>query len=180
MKWKEILLDELLAQLKTKVEWSHLGNGISENGGIGVHLAIFSEPFLTALFCGSKTIECRFSIKRISPFRRVYPKDLVLIKKVSGPIVGFFIAEHITYWVKGGKFSLNEIRAVFDKGICADLVPEFWSGKEKYNYGTFIRIADLNVLKEINVPKSDRVSWHVLKQAKKPIIFNDYDGYDNK
>ena len=180
MKWKEILLDELLIQLKTKAEWSHLVNRISENGGIGVHLAVFGEPFLTALFCGSKTIECRFSIKRISPFRRVYPKDLILIKEVSGPIVGFFIAEQITYWVKGGKYSMNEIREVFNQGICGDLVPEFWSGKEKYNYGTFIRITDLNVLEEIYVLKSDRVSWHVLKQAKKPTIFNDYKGYGNQ
>lgn len=179
MKWKEILLDELLIQLKAKVEWNHLRNRIFENGGIGVHLAIFSEPFLTALLCGTKTIECRFSIKRISPFRRVYPKDLVLIKEVSGPIVGFFIAGQITYWVKG-KFSLNEIKAIFNQGICSDLVPDFWSGKEKYNYGTFIRITDLNILKEINVPKSDRLSWHVLKQAKKPTIFNDYKGYENQ
>ena len=174
MKWKETLLNELLIQLDSKAKWGYLSKGISENGGIGVHLAIFSEPFLSALFDGSKTVECRFSMKRISPFRRIYPGDLVLIKEVSGPIVGFFITEDTTYWVKGGKPSLNEIKLIFDKGVRGDLVPEFWSGKEKYNYGTFIKISDLNALNKIDVAKSDRVSWHILKHAKKPTIFDNY------
>jgi hypothetical protein len=174
MKWKETLLKELLSQLNKNDKWLPIANEISQNGGIGIHLAVFTEPFLTAIFEGRKKTECRFSINRISPFRKVYPNDIILIKEVSGPILGFFIADRITYWVKGGKLSLHDIKTIFNDEICGNLVPDFWSGKEKHQYATFISIKKVNRLEEIVVSKNDRMSWHVVRLARKPTIFNDF------
>lgn len=54
------------------------------------HLAIFSKSVITQIFAGHKTIESRFSQKRIPPFGDISVGDLVYIKESGEEIRGQF------------------------------------------------------------------------------------------
>src|ERR1700680_4829312 len=51
---------------------------------VGIHLAVLTEPYLQFILSGHKTVESRFSMKAIAPFRRVVPGDAILLKRVAG------------------------------------------------------------------------------------------------
>ena len=85
-----------------------------------VHLAVLIEPYLGYILEGRKTVESRFSSKRIPPFNSVDGGDVVLLKRSSGPIVG--ICQVQTRWF----YQLDprtwaEIRAQFTKALCAQV-----------------------------------------------------------
>ncbi len=54
------------------------------------HLAIFSKEEIEQIFSGEKTIDARFSKKRISPFGQVFKGDLVYMKPPGQDLVGQF------------------------------------------------------------------------------------------
>lgn len=43
-----------------------------------IHLGIFSEPYLSYMLDGKKTIESRFSKKKIMPYNRITKEDIVM------------------------------------------------------------------------------------------------------
>ena len=89
-----------------------------------LHLAIFSEPFLSLLLDGRKTIESRFSVNRIAPYQQACVDDLVLIKAASGPVVGLCLLDHPGYYELDDE-SWESIPREFGERICADGA-QFW------------------------------------------------------
>lgn len=55
-----------------------------------LHLAIFSPGYIEKIFSGQKTLDGRFSEIKCAPYNQVEKRDLVLMKKSGGPIIGFF------------------------------------------------------------------------------------------
>lgn len=174
MKWKDKLLSELIFQLKNSDRnWNTLLSEINSNGGIGIHMAVFNEPFLSAIIEKRKTIESRFSINRISPFRRIYKGDLVILKQTAGNVIGFFLCGNIQFWVKRKGESFEELESKYGKSICTFYDTNFWRNREGSRYGTLIEIEESHLLKSFSISKQDRTSWVILKERNKPSIFHD-------
>lgn len=180
MKWKDKLLKEFVCQLRNSNQnFDLLINQISSNEGVGIHLAIFNEPFVSAIFAKNKTIESRFSINRINPFRRIYEGDIVLIKRTSGNVLGFFICGKVEYWIKSKGANFEGLEAKYGKAICTQLEYNFWVNRKESRFGTLMEIRKFHLLMEFNIGKQDRTTWVVLKERNKPSIFNDLlDYYD--
>src|ERR1700730_1643755 len=90
----------------------------------GIHLAVFIEPFLGYVLDGTKTVESRFSVNRCAPFGKVRQRDVVLLKRAGGPVIGSAGVRSV--W----SYHLDEsswvcIRKQFAEGLCAQ-DPEFW------------------------------------------------------
>src|SRR5690349_15466295 len=75
---------------------SRFSNSNSFTGGL--HLAVMQEPFLGYVLEGRKTVESRFAKRRGAPYQCVLPGDAVLLKRVSGPIVGLCEAGDVWYY----------------------------------------------------------------------------------
>ena len=56
--------------------------------GKSLHLAVFTEPFLTFLMAGKKTVDPRVSQNGCPPYDQVAPGDVVLLKRSGDEIVG--------------------------------------------------------------------------------------------
>ncbi len=171
MKWKETLIDELISLFNNHKEWKPLKEGVLKNDGIGVHVAIFNEPFLSAILDGQKKVESRFSINRIDPFRKVYEKDIILIKESGGSIIGFFIAGSVEYRINNKRTSLMEIKDRYNDKVSADLDEGFWQKRISSKYITLIEIKKVYNLESFSIDKNDRTSWSVVKEANKPTFF---------
>lgn len=56
------------------------------------HLAIYNKKknrdYINMIFDGTKTVDIKLSYKRIAPYNKVTPGDIMYIKESSGPVVG--------------------------------------------------------------------------------------------
>lgn len=57
------MYDEIIENLKRQLSCTEMNKIKSKN----IHLGVFSEPYLTYMLKGEKTIESRFSKNRIAP-----------------------------------------------------------------------------------------------------------------
>lgn len=131
----------------------------------GVHLAIFIEPFFSLLFSGKKTIESRFSINNVAPFRQVYAGDLVFIKKSGGPISGYFIVGKVHYYAKPSTDEQQKIELTFGKGICTEAVQDFWERRSSAHFISIFEIKSVVKFSPLIIDKKDRRAWAVIKLA---------------
>src|SRR5271166_6249805 len=82
--WKLALLDRLrMACLDTP-----FADSLNGHDAVGVHLAVFVEPYLSFLLHGQKTVESRFSINKHAAYEQVGNGDILVLKKSSGPVCG--------------------------------------------------------------------------------------------
>lgn len=127
---------------------------------VGVHLAIFVEPFLTAVLDGRKTIESRFGIHRRPPYRCVDRNDIILIKRSGGPIVGVAQAGAATFHQLSPTV-LSDIRERFAGQLFA-LDEDFWESRADKQYATLIELNDPSEITPFPFPKRDRQGWVII------------------
>ena len=98
------------------------------------HLADFRQFFLDLILAGKKTIESRFSQKKIAPYGQISKGDLIKMK---------------------------EIKIKYGKEMVADAGSLFWKKRSKAKFATLIFIEKVERCK-IPFSKKDRRSWIVL------------------
>jgi len=164
---KLMLFEHVLSAARREPQWSdalteHLDN---DNVDIGIHLAIFVEPYLRFILDRTKTIESRFSRNGCAPFERVSRGDVLLLKRSSGPIVGLCtVSEVWDYRLTPG--TLSDIRDRFGTAICPQ--KGFWEDRREAAFATLIGVDDAQTLPELTIPKKDRRGWVVLKDLRVP------------
>ncbi len=127
---------------------------------VALHLGIFVEPYLRYVLDGKKTVESRFSAKRIPPFGGVAPGDILILKRSGGAIVG--ICEiHQTWSYSLDPRSWGEIRSRFTDSLCAQ-DPLFWEARRGAAFATLMRIRNVCAIPPIEYPKRDRRGWVTL------------------
>lgn len=132
---------------------------------MGIHLAIFREPYLKFILEGKKTVESRFSTRQIAPYQKVYRGDILLLKLSGGPIVG--LCEVIDVWF----YRLNPqkwlyIKKNFTQFLCVQ-DSNFWSEQKQASFGTLMQITHPTTIEPIRLSKRDRRGWVVLLPHKK-------------
>ncbi|MFM9958522.1 MAG: hypothetical protein ACKVZJ_10630 [Phycisphaerales bacterium] len=134
-----------------------------------VHLAVIREPHLARILDGVKTVEARFCRVRRPPMGVVHEGDVVLLKRASGPVVGWCIVRG----VRG--FDLREtspatLRDRFDRAM-GQAGSHFWDGVSggspgalPARFATMIELGGATTLERpIPCAKSDRRGWVVLR-----------------
>jgi len=119
-----------------------------------LHLAVMVEPYLTFVLEGKKTVESRFTANRCAPYGRVESGDIILLKRVSGPVCGACRVAQVWYYELDPS-AVSFIRREFASAICAP-DPAFWEARKDAAFATLIRITDVVRLDPIGVNKRDR------------------------
>jgi hypothetical protein len=157
----EIAFGELLQQVNGHHFWlTYLSDAARPTSRIGIHLAIFAEPFLSMVLSGQKTIESRFSRNRCAPYGEIDNGDIVLLKEVAGPICGLALARRIWCYDLEAE-PIERIRGRFGAGICAD--DDFWSSRADALYATLIELDAPASIAPVNCDKRDRRGWVSLR-----------------
>lgn len=156
------LLASVRRELESDTIWRNILKGDSQLS-VGVHLAVFVEPYLQFLLEGKKTVESRFSVYRCAPYERVSEGDLVLVKRSGGPICGVCRVEHVWNY-QLDPCSWNRIRSDFAAALCAQ-DPSFWKSREEASFATLMAIRDVRTIAPISVRKRDRRGWVVLRPS---------------
>lgn len=122
----------------------------------GVHLGVFSEPYLSLVLAGEKTVESRFSRVRSAPFQEVSPDDVLLLKAVAGPVCG--IAKISAVWFYDlAHVPLADVRRQFGERICGS--DSFWESQADASYVSLLELTGVKALPPIQADKRDRRGW---------------------
>ena len=125
-----------------------------------LHLGIFTEPYLTYMLEGKKTIESRFSKNKILPYNQISKDDIVIVKKSSGNVVAYFTIKEALFF-NLNETSIDEIKTKYNKQLCVD--ESFWGSKSNSNYATLIIIDGIVKLSPFHIDKKGMQTWIKLK-----------------
>ncbi len=126
----------------------------------GVHLAVLVEPYCTFILEGRKTIESRFSVNRNAPYEQVCKGDIIVLKRSSGPVVGFCRVSNVWFYRLIPE-TWTEIER-FASALCMDS-SHFWQSKKVASYATLMQIEEVTRVKDLKVTKRDPRGWVVIQ-----------------
>ncbi len=131
------------------------------------HLAIFSSGGARQILSGKKTIETRFSQKRIAPFGLVNLGDIVYIKPSGEDIIGQFVVKKVINYEGLDSEDLALIRNKYGKQISLGNDSEdqkYFEQRATAKYATIIFIGNVEhfIVSPINITKKDLRGWVVL------------------
>jgi hypothetical protein len=133
----------LAAHLGADAAWARALRNLAD-GRASLHLAVLTEPFLSLLVNGTKTIESRFSRVRCAPYGCLARGDVIAVKRAGGPVLGAFIAGPVTsHQLTAARVA--ELRGRFAAQLCAS-DDDFW-------------VEHVRRLPEVTFPKKDRRGW---------------------
>jgi hypothetical protein len=165
----DVDLNDIKERVQSHRFWlSYITEALKPKSPIGIHIAIFSEPFLTHVLDGSKTIESRFSRNRCAPFGEVADGDIIMIKEVAGPICGLSLARRIWFFDLAHD-SFDEIKARYENAICAD--EAFWQDRRDTSYATLIQLDQTTAIGPVQCNKRDRRGWVSLRSRQMAFAF---------
>lgn len=172
MKWKDKLLKKLNSDFNNDSEWKAYIKKISTNfSKIGVHLAVFSEPILSELLSGNKTLESRMSINKIQPFGKVKENDIVFVKKSGGSVVAVFIAGKVSNFSNLTPSKIKKISYEYGEKLGLSVNDKFWKEKEYSKFATIIVVKNLKIITPYDIDKKDRTGWVILQERTENTIF---------
>lgn len=149
------MYDEVMDNLKQQLSRKEL-----KKFNQGVHLGIFSEPYLTYMLEGKKTIESRFSKNKILPYNNIKKGDIVLVKKSSGKVLAYFSVKEVLFFDLT-KTTIDDIKDKYEVPLCVS--NDFWEMKKDSKYATLIMIDDLVNLEPFSINKKGMQTWIKLK-----------------
>jgi hypothetical protein len=153
--------DELLEHVDGHHFWlNYLSDARGPKSKIGLHVAIFSEPFLSMVLSGEKTVESRFSRKRCAPYGEIGYGDIILVKEIAGPICGIALARRIWFYSLAAE-PIDRIRCRFGADIGGD--DAFWMSRANARYATLIELDAAAAIAPVRCDKRDRRGWAPLR-----------------
>lgn len=164
MKWKDKLINNLIDALDKSTDYKALVDDILQYK-VNVHLAIFSEPFLTYLLSGKKTLESRLSMNRMAPFGMVAKGDIVVVKKSGGDICAIFRISEVQFYSKLNPEIIKRIDERYGSKILWNLDPAFLLSKADAKFLTLISISSLHRISGITTEKNDRGAWVTIRKG---------------
>lgn len=159
------LISELEMQLSNEADYRAALRRIWDRRST-LHLAVMSEPFLTYVLQGKKSVESRFSEKRVAPYGRVDAGDLLLFKRSAGAVLAAAIVTAVQ------QFRLDEsawelIWTRYGDALCAS--EAFLSTRTEAVYATLMTFCRVRTLQEIAIDKRDRRGWVVLSECERQL-----------
>ena len=146
----------------------YLTRALEPMSRVNIHLAVASEPFLTFILDGRKTIESRFSQNRCAPFGMIAEGDIILFKEVAGPICGLSLAKQAWYFDLTYE-SLEAIRQQYGDRICADEC--FWNAHRNSSYASLVSLGETSTINPVLCEKRDRRGWVLLRSGQLELPF---------
>lgn len=134
------------------------------------HLAIFAPLVIQQIFQGKKTIETRFSQKRIAPFGQVNIGDIIYIKPPGEDIKGQFLVKKVISIEGVTSKDIENIRTEYGDKISLgseESDQKFFKNHKDAKFATLIFIDGVEQLitSPIKYTKKDLRGWAVLNQG---------------
>jgi hypothetical protein len=112
---------------------------------------------------GIKTIESRFTKKKIPPFDQVDPGDIIYLKKSGGLVVGKAVVDHAKSYINLTRERINEIYERYKTSLQVSM--EFIESKIDSRYAVLIWLTGVQRIEPFHFVKHDRRAWIILPES---------------
>lgn len=131
------------------------------------HLAIFDKNTLSRILDGKKTIDSRFSLRKLPPFGQINKGDLIYIKESGGEIKGQFLVQKIIQIEGLEEADLEIIKKNYAQALSLgskDESEKYFNAHKNSKYATLIFISRVEryITSPVRIPKKDLRGWVVL------------------
>lgn len=126
------------------------------------HIVILRQPFLDMILSGEKTIESRWSINKIAPYKKVNVGDDLLLKLTGNPVTATAKVKAVKFYELTPQI-VEEIKIKYGKQVRTDKFKD-WQSTLNKKYCTLIWLEDIKIVEPIHVPRSNGAGWITLKQ----------------
>ncbi len=121
------------------------------------HIAILRQPFYDMVLNGEKTIESRWSMNKIAPYKKVKVGDDILLKVTGEPVTARAKVKEVKYFELTPEI-VEEIRVNYGKQIGTDKF-EDWESTRQKKFCTLIWLKDVKRIQPLSVPRSNGAGW---------------------
>lgn len=125
------------------------------------HIVIFRQLFFDMVLSGEKTIESRWSMKKVAPYYKVKVGDELLLKQTSHDVTATAKVKDVKYFELTPQIA-DEIKAKWNKEIGIYKF-ENWDLYRNKKYCTLIWLEDVKQIEPLKVKRSNGSGWIVLK-----------------
>jgi hypothetical protein len=135
------------------------------------HLAILSRSAIKSIIAGDKTIEIRFSKKKIPPFNEVSTGDIVYMKPPGEDLTGQFEVTKVMMLDGLEQTDWDWIKAQFSERMSLGSVSEvknYFKIHQESKYATIMFIGKVEqfITSPIRIIKRDLRGWLVIDEKK--------------
>jgi predicted transcriptional regulator len=135
------------------------------------HLAILSRNAIKAIISGEKTVEARFSQKKIPPFGLVSVGDIVYMKPPGEDLIGQFIVTKILFLEGIGSDDWVWIKERYTDQLSLGSVSEVKSYFKEHQDAKYVSIMTIGKVEQfitspIKIIKKDLRGWLVIDEEK--------------
>jgi hypothetical protein len=151
-----------LKAIEQPITLQHLG-ALGASLSLQCHLSIVSEPYLTRIVMGEKSIESRFSKVACLPYRAVCPHDVLLLKERAGPLRAIVVVSFVSSHGPLAPGQARDLIRGHQEGL--RLEKEFVAAKRNSRYATLMHLGACYAVPAVRIAKHDRRPWVVLTGA---------------
>lgn len=125
------------------------------------HIAILKQPFFDMVLSGEKTIESRWSMVKVAPYKKVSVGDKILLKETGKDVTATANVKKVQFYELTPEI-IEDIRIKYGKQIGTDKF-EDWKSTLQKKYCTLIWLDEVTPVEPIKVKRSNGAGWIVLK-----------------
>ncbi len=125
------------------------------------HIAILKQPFFDMVLSGEKTIESRWSMVKVAPYKKVSVGDKILLKETGKDVTATANVKKVQFYELTPEI-VEDIRIKYGKQIGTDKF-EDWKSTLQKKYCTLIWLDEVTPVALIKVKRSNGAGWIVLK-----------------
>lgn len=125
------------------------------------HIAILKQPFFDMVLSGEKTIESRWSMVKVAPYKKVSVGDKILLKETGKDVTAIANIKKVQFYELTPEI-VEDIRIKYGKQIGTDKF-EDWKSTLQKKYCTLIWLDEVTPVAPIKVKRSNGAGWIVLK-----------------
>lgn len=125
------------------------------------HIAILKQPFFDMVLSGEKTIESRWSMVKVAPYKKVSVGDKILLKETGKDVTATANVKKVQFYELTPEI-VEDIRIKYGKQIGTDKF-EDWKSTLQKKYCTLIWLDEVTPVAPIKVKRSNGAGWIVSK-----------------
>lgn len=123
------------------------------------HIAILKQPFFDMVLSGEKTIESRWSMVKVAPYKKVSVGDKILLKETGKDVTATANVKKVQFYELTPEI-VEDIRIKYGKQIGTDKF-EDWKSTLQKKYCTLIWLDEVTPVAPIKVKRSNGAGWIV-------------------
>lgn len=125
------------------------------------HIAILKQPFFDMVLNGEKTIESRWSMVKVAPYKKVSVWDKILLKETGKDVTATANVKNVQFYELTPEI-VEDIRIKYGRQIGTDKFSD-WQSTFQKKYCTLIWLDKVTPVDPIKVKRSNGAGWIVLK-----------------